>query len=137
MATRFMNELLAGLEGEPTFQARPWYNRYGDCVVFHASDAPEYADRIDGILTLYRSIEDDSVIGFQIKGVQAIIELSGSDGMTIQARTDEGKVQKVAVSLLLVVAAFQGGKEASRRRAYAEATSLAAAEFVELPSKAA
>ena len=63
--------LAASMQGEPTFRAEPWYNPYGDCLVYKMANEAAIADRIDELLTVYRSAEDNRPIGFQIKGVLA------------------------------------------------------------------
>ena len=65
--------LAASMQGEPTFRAEPWYNPYGDCLVYKMANEAAIADRIDELLTVYRSAEDNRPIGFQIKGVLATI----------------------------------------------------------------
>lgn len=147
MATEFLENVLAELDGEPTFEARPWYNQSGDCVVFHTSEEEGYADRIDGILTLYRSLDDDEVIGFQIKGINAIIDLCDADGMEVKAETEDGNVTEIEVSLLLVAAAFtetpgeadakDQEKKHRRAKAYLRAGKMAGEEKVKVRRKAA
>lgn len=34
------------MEGEPTFKAEPWYNAYGDCVVYKMVDEAIVANRL-------------------------------------------------------------------------------------------
>ena len=143
MAEDFMRTVLEGLEEGPEFNARPWYNDYGDCVVFHSTDKEGYADRVDDLLTLYRSVETDQVTGFQVKGVAAIVKLIGCDGMAVRATTEDGAVREVEISALLVVAACEADqppdKEQRRRkaRAYAEAARIAGAEKVQVGRQAA
>lgn len=136
MATKtpFLDNILDEFGEEPGFDPQPWYNQYGDCVVFHASEEEAYADRIDLILTLYRSVETDEVIGFQVKGVRAIVELSGFNGFAISTKTKDGNVNEISISLLLIAAACKGGTGDAERRikAYAEAANMAGEKKVRL-----
>ena len=75
------------MEGKPSFKAEPWYNPYGDCVVYKMANEAAVADRIDELLTIYRSVEDDRAIGFQIKGVLAIIKKFGYSGLRIASKS--------------------------------------------------
>jgi hypothetical protein len=61
------------MEGSPSFKAEPWYNPDGDCIVFKMVDEAVVADRIDEVLTVYNSAVDNRPIGFQIKGVIAVV----------------------------------------------------------------
>ena len=43
---------------KPTFSEEPWYNQDGDCLVYKMANEASVADRIDELLTIYRSAED-------------------------------------------------------------------------------
>lgn len=53
---------------------RPWYNRFGDCIDYQTEQVAVVADRIDHHLTIYRSVENNAAIGFQLKDVKALME---------------------------------------------------------------
>ena len=116
----FLADLVKGL-GEPEFRAEPWYNPDGDCVVFQMADEAIVADRIDDVLAIYRSAVDDRPIGFQIKGIAAIIKKFGLDGLIVESQTDAGRVKSVSVMALLLVAYDQGPRNPYRLKAYAAA----------------
>lgn len=139
MATDFVNDVLDELGEASSFKARPWYNSYGDCVVFHTSPDEGYADRVDSVLTLYRSIEDDTVIGFQLKDVGAIIDEVDCDAVEVRIKTEDEEVVKVQMNLLLFVAMGEGDERSipERARAYAEADGLAGQQEVEVPRRKA
>jgi hypothetical protein len=60
------------------FSPSPWYNRTGDCVQFYFSQDESYAQRVDGILTVYRSLRDENeIVGCKIKGVLSLIKRFG------------------------------------------------------------
>lgn len=64
-----------------------WYNRAGDCLEFHFTEQAYYAERVDGVLTVYRSQDDDALVGCQVKGISALIAKFGDFGL--QIKTDE------------------------------------------------
>lgn len=124
MEETFKKHFLADLvkdQGQPEFRPEPWYNPYGDCIVFQMVDEAVVADRVDDLLTIYRSVVDSRPIGFQIKGVAAIIKKFGLDGMVVTSETDAGSVKSVSVKALLLVAYDQGPRNPERLRAYAVA----------------
>ena len=123
MDERFRDHFLADfVEGEPEFKAEPWYNPCGDCIIFQMADEAIVADRIDELLTIYRSAVDDRPIGFQIKGVAAIIKEFGWDGLVVQSEAVAESVKLVSIAALLLVAYDQGPRNTSRLKAYAAAT---------------
>jgi hypothetical protein len=130
MDTHFLADYVA--DPQATFTAEPWYNSYGDCIEYRCADEATVADRIDGVLTLYRSANDDRVIGFQLKGVKAMMDKFGFDAATMAAETAGGRV--VSVRLLLLAA----GKESERTesftglQAYDEALETAGDKTVEV-----
>jgi len=119
MEAHFLSEVVAG---PPTFQDRPWYNPHGDCIVHQVADEAIIADRIDELLTLYRSAIDRRVIGYQIKGVMTLIRKFGWDGLTVHCVTGKARdeVQQVSIAALLLAAYEVGPPTISRRVGYAQ-----------------
>lgn len=114
---------LEGMEsGEPEFRPAPWYNPHGDCIVHQIADEAVIAERIDELLTLYRSAVDRRVIGYQVKGVQALIQRFGWDGLYVECAADtSGKeVRQVSVAALLLAAYEARPPTINRRSAYAQ-----------------
>lgn len=109
------------MEGEPAFKAEPWYNPYGDCVVYKVADEAIVADRADELLTIYRSADDNRAIGFQIKGVAAIIRKFGFDGLAISSKANSQGVRSISVAMMLLAAYEEGPQTMGRRKAYAVA----------------
>jgi len=116
MEKHFLSDIV---EGEPSFRAEPWYNPHGDCLVFQLADQAVVAERIDEVLTIYRSAIDNRPIGFQIKGVHAIIRTYGWEGLAVEHETDANSVKSVSITALLLAAYEKGPKTVGRRRAYA------------------
>ena len=96
------------VDGEPEFKAEPWYNPDGDCIHYQAVDEAVYADRIDSLLTLYRSANDDRVIGFQVKGVMAILEEFKLRAVAISANQETDRSISVIEILLVALKAGEG-----------------------------
>lgn len=107
------------VEGPQEFRAEPWYNADGDCVIYQTANEAVVAERIDEVLTVYRSAQDDRPIGFQIKGIKAIIEQFGLEGLGFHSETEGDKVTSVSVFALLLAAYESGPRTLGRRRAYA------------------
>ncbi len=120
MEKHFLADMMAG-EGQPAFRAEPWYNRHGDCLVYKMADEAVVGDRIDELLTVYRSAVDNRPIGFQIKGVAAMIRKLGLDGLAVESEADAEGVRRISVTALLLAAYEEGEPTLARRRAYASA----------------
>ena len=118
MEKHFLEDMM---EGEPVFKAEPWYNPHGDCVVYKIADEALVADRIDEMLTVYNSAVDDRPIGFQIKGVRAIISKFGLEGVAALSEAAAKGVKRISISLLLLAAYEEGPQTMGRRKAYATA----------------
>ncbi len=129
MATEFMKQVQDAMKGvEPTFERSPWYNAQGDCLVFHASPEEGYADRVDSLLTLYRSVDADRVIGFEVKDVLAMIKRLGLAGLTVSAESEGNHVHRISIAAILMTAMQDqeedGEVTKSGMQAYLEAASL-------------
>jgi len=109
------------MEGTPTFKAEPWYNPHGGCISYKMADEAVVADRVDEWLTVYNSAVDNRPIGFQMKGVRAIITKFGVDGLAVSWESDARGVKSISVAMLLLAAYEQGPRTMSRRKAYAKA----------------
>jgi len=120
MEKHFLADMMAG-EGKSEFRAEPWYNPYGDCIVYKIADEAVVADRIDELLTVYHSAVDNRPIGFQIKGVQAIIRKLGLDGLAFASQAKAGAVKRISIAVLLLAAYEEREPTLARRRAYASA----------------
>jgi hypothetical protein len=109
------------MNGTPEFRPEPWYNRHGDCIVYQMADEAVVADRVDKLLTVYNSALDNRPIGFQIKGVVAIIRKFGLDGLVVKSEADAQGVKSISIMALLLAAYEEGPQTLSRRRAYVTA----------------
>ena len=126
MEAHFLRNVMPA--GGPAFCTDPWYNPDGDCIVQKVSNEAVVADRIDELLTLYRSAEDNRAIGYQIKGVAALIRNFGWGGLSVECTSDpnSGEVRWVSVAALLLVAFREGPNTVGRRTAYGQTVTDAA-----------
>ena len=99
----------------------PWYSRTGDCIIYQVADEAVVAERIDEVLTIYRSAIDNRPIGCQIKGVGAILKKFGLAGIGVELADDGKELTEVSIFAWLLAAYESGPKTISRRLAYAEA----------------
>ncbi|MBN2271676.1 MAG: hypothetical protein JXN61_13740 [Sedimentisphaerales bacterium] len=118
MEKHFLSEFV---QGEQEFTARPWYNPDGDCIIYQTADEAVVRDRVDAILTMYRSAIDNRPIGFQIKDVRAIIEKFGLDALIVESESKGDSIRSVCLTALLLAAYDEGPKSLERRQAYASA----------------
>lgn len=92
-----LNELMTRIAQEegPARQGC-FYSRDADCVFCHLEDVPYFAERVDGLLTIYRAEEDARLVGAQLKGVS---KLPKHDVLGLGLR-HEGDVQVLELVLL-------------------------------------
>jgi len=66
-----LNEFLENNQAkvEP-FRPCPLYVPEGDSLTFYLKDEDSYGERIDELLTIYKSTKTDEIVGCQIKGVR-------------------------------------------------------------------
>lgn len=71
-----VQEALQSLQSKkrPKFKSVPHYNRLGDFLSVFFSDTPTYAERVDDVLTVYRSMTNHELVGCKIKGVSLLAE---------------------------------------------------------------
>jgi hypothetical protein len=126
MEAHFLSDTV---DGEPEFRPEPWYNPHGDCIIHQVANEAVVAERIDELLTIYRSADDRRVIGYQIKGVRALVRNFGWDGLAVECTADAGskEVREISIVALLLAAYEQGPTTVGRRSAYAQSLREAAA----------
>jgi len=118
MEEHFLKDFVSGPSGLPP---EPWYNPDGDCIIYQTADEAVVADRLDEVVTIYRSAITGKALGYQIKGVAAIVKKFGLDGIAIETKEQGEELTEFSLHALLL-AAYEGGpKTIRRRRAYAEA----------------
>ncbi|MFH0911120.1 MAG: hypothetical protein V1918_06425 [Planctomycetota bacterium] len=128
----FIDEILKEVK-----ESKPgaYYDPNGDCIFFYATDELPVLDRIDSILTVYRSMESNQIVGFKIKGIAALLEKYKADFLGCASQNTE---KAFILSLFLIAAkneatAPEDSSETMRNRIYVQATGLADTERVRLP----
>ena len=81
----------------PVGEFRPcaYYGAEEDALMFYFRNDPDYAKRINARVTIYLSMDDDEMVGCQIKGVGRVLRELGELDVTIR----HGKV-KLKIVLL-------------------------------------
>ena len=104
------------VEGSPGFKPEIWYNPYGDCIEYCLVNEATVADRIDGVITIYRSAVDKRPIGFQIKGVRALMALVDASSVTVEAHERNQTVYRVKVEIAIAAAVLRSLRDPSAGR---------------------
>lgn len=94
----------AEVEGNPGFQKGFWYNPYGDCLEFYSENVAVVAERIDDIITIYRSAENASPVGCQIKGLNALVRLLDATHVRVDVAQAQNVVRHVRVEFAILAA---------------------------------
>lgn len=75
------NKLVAILNSDSVaFEQKPFYEPITDSILMYFRNERSYAKRISKHFTLFVSNEDDSLVGFEIKGVYDICRALESEG---------------------------------------------------------
>lgn len=93
----FANQMLELAREAAPFRPSATYDRDGDCVEFLVKPDSFYGERIDDVVTVYRSHDTDEVVGSLIKGVTHLLKQFPN----LQIVVDDGKVK---IEHLFVVA---------------------------------
>jgi hypothetical protein len=93
-----LTEHLAGKECTG-FDPRPHYFADGDFVTYFASEERACEERVDELLTVYRSMKTGNLVGCKIKGVRRILQTLGNFGVVV-------KEKSVVLGVLFMAAAL-------------------------------
>jgi len=66
---QFAEHVLDLAKTAPPFKPHATYDPDGDCIEFLASPEPFCGERIDDLVTVYRSLDTNEIVGSLIKGV--------------------------------------------------------------------
>lgn len=108
----FFDRVIA--DGEPEFRAEPWYNRQGDCFIYHWCADEFYREFIDDKVTIYRSVKTNEAVGCQIKGVSALVKKLGGFGISLSNAADGAPL---ALFVLVSQNAASGSRLDAEKRA--------------------
>lgn len=70
------------------FNPRPRYHEDSDAVVLFFRRDDSYASRLDHLVTIYRSVASDELVGCKIKGVKALLDELGEFGVHVKQKQD-------------------------------------------------
>ena len=121
----FLDEFVAELKKLGEFESESQrdglrYNEHGDCIMYLSVNEAVVADRIDEFLTLYRSAIDERAIGFQLKGIQALMGEFDFTHAEVKAKIEQSEVKAV---MMLLFNSIRKNPKADKRilEGYAEA----------------
>jgi hypothetical protein len=97
MATK-LTDYLEGKECK-AFVQRPHYFRDGDYVTYFATDVLAKEERVDELLTVYRSVSTGELIGCKIKGVRRMVDTLGAFAVVVEGKS-------LCLGMLFVAAAI-------------------------------
>lgn len=63
----------AAVRGDDRLEGKPYYEPAADSLFFFFKEGAANAQRIDGLVTLYRSIETGELVGIQLKRIKKFI----------------------------------------------------------------
>lgn len=75
------------------FEPKPFYLADADALCFYAEDTECFAERIDCWLTIYKSFEDQRLIGFKIKNVKVLLSRFDALGFQYRASGQSWSIQ--------------------------------------------
>ena len=93
----FDDYLKQGLENMGPFRPKPYYEPTGDSVIFYIRDVQSYAKRLNPILTLFLSADDESLVGCEVKGVKRLLRTYGDFMVSVT----EHRGEKLRLGMLL------------------------------------
>ncbi|MGC8561271.1 MAG: hypothetical protein ACP5O1_11405 [Phycisphaerae bacterium] len=93
--SQFAKEVLSRFPAAPAFKPFATYDPDGDCIEFFTSDDTFYAERVDDLLTVYRSQDTGEVIGSLVKGVSGLFRKLGENlpGLCIEIQDGSVKLE--------------------------------------------
>jgi hypothetical protein len=91
------------------FTPTPLYTPEGDSLMFYIKDEESYRERIDDLLTIYRSFATNEIIGCQIKGVRTKLKELNKFLVTVES-------EEVLLSLLFLAYMARSENETVRHQ---------------------
>ena len=65
------------------FTSQPYFSKPGDFLSHFFRDEDHYAERVDGFLTVYKSIASDETVGFKVKGIEHLVREFGEYSLSV------------------------------------------------------
>jgi|SRR5579864_6089877 len=94
-----LNEYLRGREPDG-FTRRPFYSRDGDTLTYYFESDEAYSQRVDDLLTVYKSKQTDKLVGCKIKGVIRLLERLKNFGFALSPEGESLKLNLLFLSAL-------------------------------------
>lgn len=85
------------------FEVRPYYEEHTDSLIVYFQDTRSYSKRINKYLTIFLSIQDDDLIGIEVKGLKIILKAIENLGETEIAKPVNVNVDGKQTDLRVVV----------------------------------
>lgn len=89
----FMTEMEATFGPPQPFQPTATYIRSGDCIEFVARPGRYRAQRLDDLVTVYLSEENDEIVGSLIKGVSALYRQLAQRYPGFKINVEDGRIR--------------------------------------------
>jgi hypothetical protein len=107
-----ISELLKSFRpSNAAFSPCAYYGDEEDALIFYFRPGRDYARRLNSVVTLYISLDDDELIGCQIKGIRSVVEDLGSFNIEVSHG-------RVSLSVLIMAYAATMIGDADARIAY-------------------
>ena len=94
------------------FKSLPFYSKDGDFLTYYVDGSDHYEERIDNVLTVYRSFDSDELVGFKIKGVRILLRKAN------ESRFDVYEADKLKVQLLISAGVLFDGSDTKSMEIY-------------------
>lgn len=99
----FGQMILGAAEAASAVTPRSYYNEDGDCIEIRLAEESYYAERADGLLTLFIGRNSGKVVGAVIKEVRKLVHsaIEKAPGFRVEIMDDDGCKVEHILSLVL------------------------------------
>ena len=98
--SQFAKEVLSRFPPAPEFKPFATYDSDGDCIEFFTSGDSFYGERVDDLLTVYRSQDAREIIGSLVKGVSGLFRKLDKNLPGLRIEVEAGSVKLEHLFLL-------------------------------------
>ena len=98
--SQFAKEVLSRFPPAPEFKPFATYDSDGDCIEFFTSGDSFYGERVDDLLTVYRSQDAREIIGSLVKGVSGLFRKLDKNLPGLRIEIEVGSVKLEHLFLL-------------------------------------
>lgn len=60
------------------FRPKPFYERETDSLIYYVRDVPSFGQRINSLFTLFLAVDDNTLVGCEVKGAKRLVDRVGS-----------------------------------------------------------